>query len=218
MPSTLRSPVGPTLFDLQIPNFEALPPPSSLSSLGSCRVQLEPGRYPHLEQTALHSPNRRSPAPAPRPDPTTEERPPLSCATTRIRRPAEIPLITVFNVAQSALPSLICRSQSSRHGHCRPVFWAPRRVQLEPGRYPHLEQTVLHSPTRSSPAPPPRPGWAGPTTRGFFADLVLAQQASTATGALQFPWTYSLISRTSAISGCMMSYTRCCILFSASSR
>ena len=59
---------------------------------------------------------------------------------------------------------MIRRSQSSRHrdGHLRPVFWAQHRVQLEPGRCPHLEHAARHYPTRRSPAPAPSPGPPSP--------------------------------------------------------
>ena len=131
------------------------------------RVQLEPGQVPHLDQTVRHSLTRRSPSPAPRHGPS-EARPPL---TRVIKRPAGTPPVFASNgaTAQSARYPLISRSQSSRHGHRRPVFWAPRRVQLEPGRDPHLAQTPRHSQTGRllTPAPtclqvrvparPPRP-------------------------------------------------------------
>ena len=48
-------------------------------------------------------------------------------------------------------------TQSSRRCQRRPDFWAQRWVQLEPGRYSHLEQTARHTPTRRLPAPAPRP-------------------------------------------------------------
>ena len=122
------------------------------------RVQLEPGRDPHLEQMARHSLTRHSPSPAPRPGPSSEVQPPLSRI---IRRLSGSPPVFAFNGAQPARYPLARRYQSSRHGHRRPVFWAPRRVQLESGRDPHLEQTARHSLTRRLPTQAPGPG---PTT------------------------------------------------------